>query len=90
MATKSASPRVRTRRRATTVAAELTNGAVIDVLESTAAGSPALDPDARRRLVAAEAYFLAERRGFAPGNELGDWVAAEHAVDSRFQHSKVA
>jgi DUF2934 family protein len=90
MATKSASPRARTRRKATTVAAELTNGAVIDVLESTAAGSPALDPDARRRLVAAEAYFLAERRGFAPGNELGDWVAAEHAVDSRFQHSKVA
>jgi hypothetical protein len=90
MATKSASPRTKTRRKASTVTAELTNGAVIDVLESTAAGSSALDPDARRRLVAAEAYFLAERRGFAPGNELGDWVAAEHAVDSRFQHSKVA
>ena len=97
MATKRVSPaspkvKVKTRRRATTVAAELTNGAVMDVLESApaAAGSPALDPDARRRLVAAEAYFLAERRGFAPGNELGDWVAAEHAVDSRFQHSKVA
>jgi hypothetical protein len=89
MATKSASPRARTRRKATAVAAELTNGAVIDVLES-AAGSPALDPDSRRRLVAAEAYFLAERRGFAPGNELDDWVAAEHAVDSRCQHSKVA
>jgi hypothetical protein len=89
MATKSASPRAKTRRKTTTVAAELTNGAVMDVLES-GAGSPALDPDARRRLVAAEAYFLAERRGFAPGNELGDWVAAEHAVDSRFQHSKVA
>jgi hypothetical protein len=89
MATKSAPSRTRTRRKATTVGAELTNGAVMDVLES-AAGSPALDPDARRRLVAAEAYFLAERRGFAPGNELGDWVAAEHAVDSRFQHSKVA
>jgi hypothetical protein len=89
MATKSVSPRMKTRRKATTLAAELTNGAVIDVLES-AAGSPALDPDARRRLVAAEAYFLAERRGFAPGNELDDWVAAEHAVDSRFRHSKVA
>ena len=89
MATKSAPSRTRTRRKATTVAAELTNGAVIDVLES-AAGSEAPDPDARRRLVAAEAYFIAERRGFVPGNELGDWVAAEHAVDSRFQHSKVA
>ena len=89
MATKSTSPRTKVRRRATTASGELTNGAVMEVLES-AAGSPALDPDARRRLVAAEAYFLAERRGFAPGNELGDWVAAEHAVDSRFQHSKVA
>jgi Protein of unknown function (DUF2934) len=89
MATKRTSPRAKTRRKTTTVAAELTNGAVMDVLES-AAGSRALDPDARRRLVAAEAYFLAERRGFAPGNELGDWVAAEHVVDSRFQHSKVA
>jgi hypothetical protein len=90
MATKHTSPRARTKRKATTAADELTNGAVMAVLESTAAGSPALDPDARRRLVAAEAYFLAERRGFAPGNELGDWVAAEHAVDSRSQHSKVA
>jgi hypothetical protein len=89
MATKSTSPRAKTKRKSTTVSGELTNGAVMEVLESTA-GSSALDPDARRRLVAAEAYFLAERRGFAPGNELGDWVAAEHAVDSRFQHSKVA
>jgi hypothetical protein len=89
MATKRVSPGAGTRRKATTVTAELTNGAVIDVLES-APGSAPLDPDARRRLVAAEAYFLAERRGFAPGNELGDWVAAEHAVDSRFERTKVA
>ena len=44
-----------------------------------------IDADTRRRLVAAEAYFLAERRGFAAGNELADWVAAEAAVDSRLQ-----
>jgi hypothetical protein len=51
--------------------------------KTTPAGNPAIDPDVRRRLIAAEAYFLAERRGFAPGNELADWVAAEAAVDSR-------
>jgi len=45
----------------------------------------AIDADTRRGLVAAEAYFLAERRGFAAGGELGDWVAAEAAVDSRFR-----
>ncbi len=52
--------------------------------------STGIDPEVRRQLVAAEAYFLAERRGFAAGNELQDWVIAEAAVDSRLQHSKVA
>jgi hypothetical protein len=28
------------------------------------------------------AYFNAERRGFAPGCELEDWLAAEAALDS--------
>jgi hypothetical protein len=58
--------------------------------KATPARSPAIDPDVRRRLIAAEAYFLAERRGFAPGNELADWVAAEAAVDSRFKRNEVA
>ena len=49
-----------------------------------------IDVETRRRLVAAEAYFLAERRGFAAGNELGDWVAAEAAVDSRLRQTEVA
>jgi len=58
--------------------------------KTTPARSPAIDPDVRRRLIAAEAYFLAERRGFAPGNELADWVAAEASVDSRFKQNEVA
>jgi len=41
-------------------------------------------------MVAAEAYFRAERRGFAAGKELEDWVAAEVAVDSRLQQTQVA
>ena len=49
-----------------------------------------IDPDVRRQLVAAEAYFLAERRGFAAGHELEDWVTAEAAVDSRLQQMRVA
>jgi hypothetical protein len=49
-----------------------------------------IDPDVRRKLVAAEAYFLAERRGFAAGNELEDWVAAEAMVDSKLQQLQVA
>lgn len=35
----------------------------------------------RERLIRATAYFRAQRRGFAPGSELEDWLAAEKEVD---------
>ncbi len=35
----------------------------------------------RYRMIAEFAYFRAERRGFAPGSELHDWLAAEIEVD---------
>jgi hypothetical protein len=31
-------------------------------------------------LIAERAYFRAERRGFVPGRELDDWLAAEREV----------
>ena len=34
----------------------------------------------REKRVATAAYYIAERRGFAPGQELEDWVAAEALV----------
>lgn len=40
-----------------------------------------LAPDERCRRVAEAAYFRAERRGFAPGCELDDWLMAEQEVD---------
>ena len=73
-----------------TAAPELTDSAVIAVLESDQTVSTSIDPDVRRQLVAAEAYFLAERRGFAAGHELEDWVAAEAAVDLRCHKMQVA
>ena len=39
--------------------------------------------DERAKLIAEEAYYRAEQRGFAPGGELEDWLAAESAVDAR-------
>jgi hypothetical protein len=94
MATKRASSGVKTTRRKSTANAEsaLTDSAVMGVLETpqTTAASRRIDPDIRRRMVAAEAYFRAERRGFAAGKELEDWVAAEVAVDSRLQQAQVA
>ena len=94
MVTKRVSPGKKTTKRKTaTTAPELTDGAVMEVLEaaqSDMAGSMSIDPDARRQLVAAEAYLRAERRGFTAGNELEDWVAAERAVDSRLAQMQVA
>jgi hypothetical protein len=94
MVTKRVSTGKKTTRRKTAAAAsELTDGAVMEVLEavqSAMAASMSIDPDVRRQLVAAEAYFRAERRGFAAGNELEDWVAAERAVDSRLAQTQVA
>lgn len=37
----------------------------------------------REAQIATAAYYRAERRGFAPGNELADWFAAEREVDGR-------
>lgn len=36
----------------------------------------------REQMVAEAAYFYAERRGFAPGNEMDDWLRAEADVES--------
>ena len=94
MATKRVSTGKKTATRKTAAStSELTDGAVMIVLESAQsemAASMSVDPDVRRQLVAAEAYFRAERRGFAAGNELEDWVAAERAVDSRLAQTQVA
>jgi len=41
--------------------------------------------DDRRALIAEAAYLRAERRGFAPGHETEDWLAAEAEVDGLLQ-----
>jgi len=93
MATKRETSGKKTVRRKASTAPELHASAMIAVLESeqpATSVSMSIDPDVRRQLVAAEAYFLAERRGFAAGHELEDWVTAEAAVDSRLQQARVA
>jgi len=42
-----------------------------------------MGPELRSALIAEAAFFRAERRGFAPGNELEDWLAAESEVDAK-------
>lgn len=38
-------------------------------------------PQSSHQLIAEAAYYRAERRGFNPGHELEDWLAAEHDVN---------
>lgn len=49
-----------------------------------------VDPEQRAALIAEAAYFRAQRRGFAPGGEVEDWLAAEAEVDARLLHSAPA
>ena len=42
-----------------------------------------VDPEQRAALIAEAAYFRAEKRGFAPGHDTEDWLAAENEVDAR-------
>lgn len=40
-----------------------------------------MNPEIRRALITQAAYLRAERRGFAPGHEMQDWLEAEQEVD---------
>ena len=39
-------------------------------------------PAIHAQMVATAAYFIAEERGFAPNNELGDWFEAEREIET--------
>jgi len=39
-------------------------------------------PEQRQQLIAQAAYFIAERRGFAPGDEVEDWLQAEAEIEA--------
>jgi len=41
-------------------------------------------PEERWKVIAVAAYHKAEKRGFAQGNELQDWIEAEKEIDTLF------
>jgi hypothetical protein len=51
--------------------------------EATTTAAPAAD--SLYHEIAVAAYFRAEKRGFAPGGELEDWLAAETERGSRHE-----
>jgi hypothetical protein len=44
-----------------------------------------ITPEERNRMIAEAAYYRAERRGFATGGEMEDWVQAETEIDRLIQ-----
>lgn len=72
-------PKRAPRRRATTSADRTEQPA--DALAATPVRVE-VPEEARRAMIAEAAYLRAERRGFHPGYEVEDWLAAEAEVDA--------
>jgi Protein of unknown function (DUF2934) len=54
--------------------------AELDETQSVGERSDARSEERHRRIAEA-AYYRAERRGFTPGDEEEDWIAAEREID---------
>lgn len=52
--------------------------------------APANEVIPREQLIAVAAYFRAEQRGFAPGNEMSDWLDAEADVEHMLGNGETA
>lgn len=56
---------------------------------TTVSGGPATQERAtREQMIATAAYFRAEARGFVPGREMEDWLAAERELDAEAEHEE--
>ena len=79
MATQQDNQQKPTRRRAAPGQTTQSSGGV----DSAASGAGSeISNEARYMMIQEAAYWRAERRGFEPGFELEDWLAAENEIDS--------
>jgi len=53
---------------------------IISEMASRVATDPSIEPETKRLMIAEAAYYCAERRGFAPGHELEDWLEGEATI----------
>jgi hypothetical protein len=42
-----------------------------------------IDPDKFRKMIAECAYYKAEKRGFAAGHDIEDWLEAEQEINNQ-------
>jgi hypothetical protein len=67
----------------------LATGKIASPASGKSSTAPArLTPDMRRAMIAERAYLRAEKRGFAPGGETEDWLAAEVEIDLLLKASR--
>ena len=55
----------------------------IEAVEAVETERRMISPGERAHMIAEHAYYIAAERGFAPGNELDDWLSAEREIDRR-------
>jgi Protein of unknown function (DUF2934) len=53
----------------------------VSTAAAKAAPKKAATKASREHMIAEAAYYRAEKRGFAGGNEMGDWLDAEVEID---------
>lgn len=54
-----------------------------------AAAKTGISAEVRMALIAETAYYRAERRAFAPGGQLQDWIEAESEIDERLRNAGI-
>jgi hypothetical protein len=65
-----------------TLAATPIRADVAEARADSVSGPPEVESaEERSKRIALRAYYRAEQRGFAPGGELEDWLAAENEID---------
>lgn len=77
---KSSHPEKSTRRKRPAAATEASTA---ESIQSTPSASSVADA-ARQTMIAEAAYYRARKRGFVPGRELDDWLAAEAEISGYF------
>lgn len=66
-------------------AAKAKSVAAAAVPRAKARKAPSISPEQRRNYVEIAAYYIAERRGFAPGDTVQDWMEAEAEIERLIQ-----
>ena len=54
---------------------------IISEMASQVATNRTVDAQTKQSMIAEAAYYRAEKRGFAPGHDLDDWLEAEALIE---------